>query len=210
MRGMPVHCRTWYKKGNDSFSYKKKLGPGPVAILSSLVMEELLLPLPPTVFRYSSTEWTYWCVILPCRHAYIWNWVLVEAIELMITCIATILFRAVAPDLTLSKLAVFCIVVVPFLAEIKARLFAADLFVFAHQDSLLVCKKSRLLTSNVGSIHIRSSVEVGFVHVDGKQQIRILSENDHLLFGEQLTLEEQNCLLAEIREAYISWGMVSV
>jgi hypothetical protein len=34
-------------------------------------------------------------------------------------------------------------------------------------------------------------------------------ENGDLLFGEQLTLKEQNCLLAEIKEAYFSRGKAS-
>ncbi len=176
-------------------------------------MDELLLPLPPSVFRCISTEWAFWGVVLPYRHAYIWNWVLVEVIEFVVTSTVTILLYAVIPDipdLSLFKLAVCCILAPYILAKIYDRLFAADLFVFAYQDSILVCKMSIFLMSDLRSIQIRSRVDVGLDHGDGRRQIRVLTENNHLLFGEHLSLGEQNCLLAEIKEAYFSWGKVNV
>ncbi len=101
---------------------------------------------------------------------------------------------------------VFFLVIIPVLFTIIESVFSADFIVTAHQDFFYVYKMSWLLTSHEKSIEIRSNVDVEFVHVDGTRQIRVFTETSDLRFGERLTLEEQNCLLAEIKVAYISLG----
>mmetsp|Transcript_10900 Transcript_10900/g.23370 ORF Transcript_10900/g.23370 Transcript_10900/m.23370 type:complete len:174 (-) Transcript_10900:125-646(-) len=169
-------------------------------------MNELLLPLPTSVSRVVWTDMAFWSIELPYQHAFIWNHMLVKAIETIVVCLAAIIFRAAIPDPSLSARVMFYLVIIPLLFTIIESLFSADFIVTAHQDFFSVYKMSWLLTSHEQSIGIRSCVEVGLVYVDGTRQIRVFTEASDLCFGEQLTLEEQNCLLAEIKEAYFSLG----
>jgi hypothetical protein len=169
-------------------------------------MSELLLPLPSSVFRQVSTDWAFWAVDLPYRQAFIRNHVLVNAVDVAMVCLATVIVMAVMPDPSLSQLLLVYVVVVPILIQICELLLSANLVVIVHQEFLMVFKWRRFLTSHIKSIGIRACAEVRFVHSDGKQQIQVSTENGDLRFGEQLTLEEQNCLMAEIKEAYFSWG----
>ncbi len=189
----------------------QKAGPGPAITgprpgLRLIFMNELLLPLPSSISRVVWTDLAFWLVELPYQHAFVWNHMLVKAMETIVVCLAAIIFMAAIPYPSLFARVVFYLVIIPLLFTIIESLFSADFIVTAHQDFFSVYKMSWLLTSHEKSIGIRSCVEVGFVHVDGKRQIRVFTETSDLRFGEQLTFEEQNCLLAEIKEAYFLLG----
>jgi hypothetical protein len=169
-------------------------------------MNELLLPRPSNISRDVWTDLALWFVKLPNQQAFIWNHVLVKAIETTVICLAAIIFWTAIPDPSLSSRVVIYIVILPLIFGIIDSALSADFIVTAHQDFFSVCKMSWLLISHERWIGIRSSVEVEFVYVDGKRQIRVFTETSDLRFGEQFTFEEQNCLMAEIREAYLSLG----
>ena len=194
-----------FKKNSSS---TEAFGSGPESIIFVVLipMRELLLPLPSSISRVVWTDLACWSVALPNRHAFIWNPVLVRAIEVALFCLATIIFREAMPDPSQTARAVFYVAIIPLLFMISESLFFADLVVIVHQDFLSVYKMSWLLISRKKFIEIPSCVEVGFVHDDDKRQIQVLTETSDVRFGEQLTREEQNCLLAEIHEAYFAWG----
>lgn len=173
-----------------------------------MAASELLLPLPSSIYRQVSTEWAHWDVLLPHNKADIWHPVLVSAAEIAMAMIAMIIFVAVTPNPSYTKLAIFFVVFIPFFAWISLNLFRADFFITANRDHLEVCKMSRWLRSDTKRIRIDSCVDVGFVHRNGRRQLRVFTENYDLVFGEMLTLEEQNCLLSDIKGTYFSWGKV--
>ena len=89
-----------------------------------------------------------------------------------------------------------------------------EIEVLISPDGVLICARNMPLNIPWCTKSIKAWSRIGVERSNSNQgrtrAIRVFTEHAELLFGEQLTLEEQDIVLAEIKKAYVSWGLFQV
>ena len=179
-------------------------------------MSNLLLPLPEAVSRYVSTDLIFMSIRLSCKQVLgISSWIF-RAIENAVLIIGILTFKYSQPDSssTTSVIVLFTMKIVFIFVDMV--FLSPEIEVEIAPDYLSVCTRSSLLpdhvTWNAKSIKPLPHIQVDFVYGGAgcKRAIRVCTEEGEMLIGEKLSHDVQDCVLAEIKAAYLSWGMFQV